>query len=152
MLDPTDQRILQALIEDSRISLKSLAQLAELSSPAVAERVRRLEKSGVVRAFTVDLDPQALGFTLKAIVRIKPFAGKMHILEKLLQSIPEVCECDKVTGDDCYVARLCVSSIEHLEEILDRIGDKAETNTSIVKSQPVKRRSPPLTVKSRAKE
>src|SRR5579871_3937765 len=144
MLDDTDQRILEALIEDSRISLKSLAQLAGLSSPAVAERLRRLEKSGVIRSFTVDVDPQALGYTLKAIVRIKPLAGKMHILEKLLQSTPEICECDKVTGDDCYVARLCVRSIEHLEEILDRIGDKAETNTSIVKSQPVRRRTPPL--------
>jgi Lrp/AsnC family transcriptional regulator, leucine-responsive regulatory protein len=151
MLDETDQRILEALIEDSRISLKSLAELAGLSSPAVAERLRRLEKSGVIRSFTVDVDPQALGYTLKAIVRIKPFAGKMHILEKLLQSTPEICECDKVTGDDCYVARLCVRSIEHLEEILDRIGDKAETNTSIVKSQPVRRRTPPLKVKSSQK-
>lgn len=61
---------------------------AGLSSPAIAERLRRLEKSGVVRSFTVDVDPQALGYTLKAIVRIKPFPEKMHILEKLLQSTP----------------------------------------------------------------
>ena len=144
MLDDIDQRILEALLEDARISLKSLAELAGLSSPAVAERLRRLEKSGVIRSFTVDLDPRALGYTLQAIARIKPFAGKLHILEKLLQSIPEIYECDKVTGDDCYIARLCVRSIEHLEAILDRIADKAETNTSIVKSQPVRRRPPPL--------
>jgi Lrp/AsnC family transcriptional regulator, leucine-responsive regulatory protein len=148
MLDDIDRRILEALLEDARISLKSLAQLAGLSSPAVAERLRRLETSGVIRSFTVELDPKALGYTLQAIVRIKPFAGKLHILEKLLGSIPEIYECDKVTGDDCYIARLLVRSIEHLEKVLDRIGDKAETNTSIVKSQTVRRRPPPLETES----
>lgn len=139
-----DQRILEILIHDSRISLKELAREVGLSSPSVSERLKRLEERRVVRAFTVDIDPETLGYTLQAIVRIRPLPGKLHIVQKLIENIPEFCECDKVTGEDCYIARLFVRSIEQLDEILDRIADKAETNTAIVKSQPILRRPPPL--------
>lgn len=145
-MDPIDQLIVKMLIADSRISLKELAQRVGLSSPSTSERLRRLEERGVIRAFTVDLDPHALGYTLQAIARIRPLPGKLQIVLKLLQEIPEVCECDKVTGDDCYIARIVVRSIEDLDVILDRIADKAETSTAIVKSQPIRRRPPPLDV------
>ena len=144
MLDDMDQRILEVLLRDSRISFKELAQEVGLSSPSVAERLRRLEERGVIRAFTVEIDPQALGYQLQAIVRIRPMPGKLHIVHKLIQEIPEFCECDKVTGDDCYIARLFVRSIEQLDEILDRIAEKAETSTAIVKAQPIRRRPPPF--------
>nr|WP_123332815.1 Lrp/AsnC ligand binding domain-containing protein [Erwinia sp. JUb26] len=68
--------------------------------------------------------------------------GKLHEVQKLLEAIPERAECDKVTSDDCFIARLHLRSIEHLDFILDRITDKAETSSAIVKSQPVKRRLP----------
>lgn len=144
MLDDLDRRILEALLRDSRISLKELAQSVGLSSPSVTERMRKLEERGVIRAFTVDIDPQALGYALQAIVRIRPLPGKLHIVQKLIEDIPEFGECDKVTGDDCFIARLYVRSIDQLDTILDRIADKAETNTSIVKSKPIDRRPPPL--------
>ena len=143
-LDDMDQRILEILIRDSRISLKELAQEVGLSSPSVSERLKRLEERRVIRAFTVDIDPETLGYTLQAIVRIRPMPGKLHIVQKLIENIPEFCECDKVTGDDCFVARLFVRSIEQLDQILDRIADKAETSTAIVKAQPILRRPPPL--------
>jgi Lrp/AsnC family transcriptional regulator, leucine-responsive regulatory protein len=146
MLDDTDQSILRVLLRDSRISLKDLAQQVGLSSPGASERLRRLEERGVIRAFTVEIDPQALGYHLQAIVRIRPLPGNLHIVRKLIEEIPEFCECDKVTGDDCYIARLFLRSIEQLDGILDRIADKAETNTSIVKSQTIRRRSPPFVV------
>lgn len=144
MLDDVDQRILSVLLRDSRISLKDLARNVGLSSPSVSERLRRLEERGVIRAFTVEIDPQALGYPLQAIVRIRPLPGRSPVVRKLIEEIPEICECDKVTGDDCYVARLFVRSIEQLDQILDRIADKAETNTAIVKTQPIQRRPPPL--------
>ena len=144
MIDQIDQLILEALRRDARLSQKELAAAAGLSSPSVAERVRRLEERGVIRGFTVDIDPRALGYTLQAIVRVKPLPGKLHIVQQLLDSIPEFSECDRVTGDDCFVARLHVRSIEQLDQILDRIADKAETSTAIVKSQPIRRRPPPL--------
>lgn len=142
MLDTADRQLLAALLEDSRMSLKELAQAVGLSSPSVAERLRRLQERGVIRAFTVDIDPQALGYPFQAIVRIKPLPGKLHIVQKLIEENPDFSECDKVTGDDCFVARLFARSIEHLDEIVDSIADKAETSTAIVKSQPVRRRPP----------
>lgn len=146
-IDQADRKIIEALIRDARMSLKELAAAAGLSSPGVSERLRRLQEKGVIRGFTVDLDPKALGYSLQAIVRIRPLPGKLHIVRELIQEIPEFCECDKVTGEDCFVARLAVPSIELLDDILDKISDKAETSTSIVKSQPIQRRPPPLVVK-----
>jgi Lrp/AsnC family leucine-responsive transcriptional regulator len=143
-LDELDRRILEILVHDARISLKELASQVKLSSPSTSERLRRLEERGVIRAFTVDVDPRALGYELQAIVRIRPMPGKLAAVQKLLADIREFSECDKVTGDDCFIGRLHLRSIEQLDQILDRIADKAETSTSIVKSQPIKRRLPPL--------
>ena len=144
MLDIVDRHILEALLRDSRMSLKELGHQVGLSSPSISERLRRLQERGVIRAFTVEIDPQALGYQLQAIVRIRPLPGKLHIIRKLIEEIPEFCECDKVTGDDCFVARLFARSIEQLDEIVDRIANEAETNTAIVKSQPIRRRPPPF--------
>jgi len=143
-LDELDRRIVEILVHDARISLKELAQRVSLSSPSVSERLQRLEERGVIRSFTVDIDPRAMGYNLQAIVRIRPLPGKLHAVQKLIEEIPEFSECDKVTGEDCFIGRLHLRSIEQLDQILDRIIDKAETNTAIVKTQPVKRRLPPF--------
>ncbi|MBU9580891.1 Lrp/AsnC family transcriptional regulator [Ralstonia mannitolilytica] len=143
-IDDVDQRILDVLLTDSRISLKQLAEQVGLSAPSVSERLRRLEERGVIRQYTVDLDPKALGYPLQAIVRVRPMPGKLHIVQRLIEEIPQISECDKVTGEDCFIARLCVQSIDQLDQILDRVADHAETNTAIVKAQPVRRRAPPV--------
>jgi Lrp/AsnC family leucine-responsive transcriptional regulator len=144
MLDELDRKLLDILIKDSRTSLKDLAQQVGLSSPSVSERLRRLEERGVIRAFTIEIDPEALGYPLQAIVRVRPLPGKLHIVQQLIEEIPEFGECDKVTGDDCFVARLYVRSMGELDKLLDRIADKAETSTAIIKAQPIRRRPPPL--------
>ena len=146
-MDEIDQKILKILMRDARISQKQLAAKVGLSAPGVAERVRRLEERGVIRGFTIDIDPEALGYPLQAIVRIRPLPGKLHIVQQLISEIPEFGECDKVTGDDCFVARLYIRSMKELDGLLDQIVDKAETNTAIVKSKPVERRMPPLSPK-----
>ncbi|WP_288348830.1 Lrp/AsnC family transcriptional regulator [uncultured Thalassospira sp.] len=146
-MDEIDQKILKILMRDARISQKQLAAKVGLSAPGVAERVRRLEERGVIRGFTIDVDPEALGYPLQAIVRIRPLPGKLHIVQQLISEIPEFGECDKVTGDDCFVARLYIRSMKELDGLLDQIVDKAETNTAIVKSKPVERRMPPLSPK-----
>ncbi|MDN3719686.1 Lrp/AsnC family transcriptional regulator [Roseibium salinum] len=145
-MDDADRKIIEALISDARMSLKDLAAHAGLSSPGVSERIRRLQERGVIRGFSAEIDLRSLGYSLQAIVRIRPLPGKLHIVQQLIQEIPEFCECDKVTGEDCFIARLAVPSIDQLDGILDRIADKAETSTSIVKSQPIRRRLPPLVV------
>lgn len=143
-LDEVDRRIIQHLTADSRISLKQLAQRVGLSPPSTSERLRRLEDRAVITAFTIELSPQALGYALQAIVRIRPLPGQAAVVQALLAAIPEICECDKVTGEDCFIVRVHVKTITQLDEILERIADKAETNSAIVKSQPIPRRAPPL--------
>jgi len=144
MLDPIDRRIVEILAGNARISLKDLSNQVNLSSPSVAERLRRLEERGVIRSFTVDIDPRALGYSFQVLVRIRPLPGRLHLVQEQLRNIPEVCECDKVTGEDCFIARLVLRSIDQLDEILERIAEMAETNTAVVKSQPIPRRLPPL--------
>nr|WP_206117086.1 Lrp/AsnC family transcriptional regulator [Rhizobium laguerreae] len=143
-LDEIDQAILEALAGNARISLKELAQQVGLSSPSAAERLRRLEERGVIKAFTIDLDPAAVGYPLQAIVRVRPLPGQLHIVERIIQEIPEIIECDKVTGEDCFIARLVIRSMADLDGILDRVAERAETNTAMIKASPVKRRLPPL--------
>jgi len=143
-MDHTDQELLRLLSVDARMSLKSLSDEVGMSSPAVAERLQKLQENDVIRAFTLDLNAEAMGYPMVAIVRIRPLPGKLPAVERLLQEIPEVAECDRVTGDDCFVARVYLRSIQHLDEVLNRIIDKAQTSTSIVKSQVVKRRSAPF--------
>ncbi|AZD68055.1 transcriptional regulator, AsnC family [Pseudomonas chlororaphis] len=144
MIDEIDQALISALMEDSRRSLKALAQISGLSSPSVAERLRRLEERGVLKAYTVEVDPRLFGYQLQAIVRIRPLPGKLQEVERQILAIPEFTECDKVTGEDCFIARLHVRDMEQLDNLLDHLNSCAETNTAIVKKSPVKRRLPPM--------
>jgi len=144
MIDEIDQQLIVALTEDSRRSLKALAQISGLSSPSVAERLRKLEEKGVLKGYGVDVDPRAFGYQLQAIVRIRPLPGQLHEVERQIQATPQFTECDKVTGEDCFIARMHVRSMEQLDEILDHINIYALTNTAIVKKTTVKRRLPPM--------
>src|SRR3546814_18900210 len=83
MPDETDQILIAALMEDSRRSLKALSQISGLSSPSVAERLRRLEERGVLTAYPVTVDPKSFGYQLQAILRVRPMPGRMHAIERL---------------------------------------------------------------------
>lgn len=144
MLDKVDRQIVKALAANARVSLKDLSSEVKLSPPSVSERLHRLEDSGVIRSYTIDIDPRALGYQLQAIVRIRALPGKLRLVEEQLKAIAEISECDKITGEDCFIARVSVRTIEQLDGILDRIADKAETNTAIVKSHTIPHRLPPL--------
>ncbi|OZI43572.1 AsnC family transcriptional regulator [Bordetella genomosp. 5] len=144
ILDGIDRRLVQALTDHARTSVADLARQVGMSAPSVADRLRRLEESGVIRRYTVDIDPAALGYGLTAIVRIRPLPGQLQRVERLITEIESFIECDKVTGDDCFVARLVLRSISELDAILERVTEFAETNTAIVKTSPIARRLPPL--------
>ena len=143
-MDTVDRTLLAALQENARISTKDLASKVRLSAPATAERLRKLQEAGVIEAFTALLDTKALGYHIEAIVRIRPLPGKLHVVEALLRDMPQVAECDKVTGDDGFVARILCHSIEHLDELFETLGEKAETSSAIVKRKIVSRRQPAL--------
>lgn len=151
-LDATDRALLRLLAEDARMPVADLAREIGLSAPSTAERLRRLEAQGVIERYTVQVDPRALGYTLQAIVRVKPLPGQLHLVEDEIRRIPEFVECDKVTGDDCFICRLFLRTIEELDEILMKVGERAETSTAIVKATPVGRRLPPLATTEARKE
>ncbi|OZI25375.1 AsnC family transcriptional regulator [Bordetella genomosp. 7] len=144
VLDGIDRRLLEMLAANARVTTAQLARQVGMSPPSVADRVRRLEEAGILRGYTVDVDPVALGYTLTAIVRIRPLPGQLRKVEKLIAGIGQFVECDKVTGDDCFIARLLLQSISQLDAVLDRINECAQTNTAIVKATTVRRRLPPL--------
>jgi Lrp/AsnC family leucine-responsive transcriptional regulator len=143
-LDPTDRRILNELATDGRVSLAELGRRVSLSSPAVAERVQRLERAGVIRGYRAELDPRALGFPLQALVRIRPAARQLPKIPELAQQIPEVAECVRVTGEDCFVLTVYLRSMDELSGLLDRFLVYGETTTSIIAATPIPRRGPPI--------
>jgi Lrp/AsnC family transcriptional regulator, leucine-responsive regulatory protein len=142
--DETDIKVLSILDDRSRITMSELAREIGMSAPSVTERVRRLEQAGVIRGYSIDIDLNLLGFEITAIVRIKPRSGQLHIVEKFIQDEPRFISCDKVTGEDCFLARICLRSINELDAVLDPLHQRAETNTSIVTATPVSRRLPIL--------
>lgn len=143
-LDALDARLLAALVENGRIRVAELARAVGLSAPSVAERIRRLEEAGVIEGYTVKVNPGALGLPLAAWLRIRPIPGQMNRVAEILRSLPQVVECDRITGEDCFIARAHVSSVEALEALIDELISYAMTNTSIIQSSPVPRRLPPL--------
>jgi Lrp/AsnC family leucine-responsive transcriptional regulator len=137
VVDPTNRRLLVELQSDGRLSLAELGRRVGLSSPAVAERLQRLERDGVILGYHAQIDPRALGFALSAVIRVRPAPGQLHKLADVARDTPEVVECRRITGDDCYIALAHVRSVEHLEQVIDRFTPYGQTTTSIVQSAPV---------------
>jgi len=140
LLDPTNLRLLAELQADARLSLAELGRRVGLSSPAVAERIGRLERDGVIRGYRAEVDPRALGYALSAVIRIRPAPRQIAEVARRAQETPEVVECNRITGDDCFVMRAHVRDVDHLEEVIDRFTLFGQTTTSIVQSSPVPRR------------
>ena len=136
-LDTTDLRLLSELQDDARLSLAELGRRVGLSSPAVAERVARLETTGVITGYRATIDPRALGLALSVVLRIRPAPGQLKNVAELAQRTAEVVDCRRVTGEDCFVMTIHVRDVEHLEEVIDRFVVLGQTTTSIVQSAPV---------------
>jgi Lrp/AsnC family leucine-responsive transcriptional regulator len=115
-----------------------------LSSPAVAERVRRLERAGVITGYRAEIDPRMVGYPMTAIIRIKPAPGRLQRIPEVAAELSQVSECHRITGEDCFYLKVYLRSIEELSGLLDRFLDYGETTTSIVNASPIPRRDPPL--------
>ena len=143
-IDAVDARILAALVDDARASVAVLARLVGLSAPTVSERIARLEDAGVIEGYTLTISPKALGLPIAAWLRIRPIPGQLQKVAEILRELPEIVECDRITGEDCFIARAHVASIDALEKLIDQVIPYATTNTSIIQSSPIKRRLPPI--------
>jgi Lrp/AsnC family leucine-responsive transcriptional regulator len=146
LLDEINLRLLDELQADARLSLAELGRRVGLSSPAVAERLARLEQEEVILGYHARLNPRALGFSLSAVVRIRPAPRQLHKVAELAQRTPEIVDCRRITGEDCYIMTAHVRSVEHLEEVIDRFAVYGQTTTSIVQSAPVPERGVTLDV------
>jgi Lrp/AsnC family transcriptional regulator, leucine-responsive regulatory protein len=145
-LDDTNRRLLVELQQDARLTLAELGRRVGLSSPAVAERLQRLERDGVIRGYHADVDPRALGLSLTAVIRIRPSPGQLQNVAELAQETAEVVECTRITGEDCFIMRAHLRDVGHLEEVIDRFVVLGQTTTSIAQSSPVALRAVSLDV------
>ena len=134
----------------SRLMLASaslnLGRRIGLSAPAVAERLQRLQSDGVILGYHARIDPHALGLAIAAVIRVRPLPRRLQEVAETARNSPEVVDCRRITGDDCYVMTAHVRSVEHLEELIDRFNVDGQTVTSIVQSSPVPPRGLPLDV------
>lgn len=144
LLDQRNVELLRLLQADPRMNLSALARRVGMSAPAVRERIARLEEAGVIRGYRLEIDPRALGFPITAMVRIRPMPGKLPKIVELAQAMPQISECHRITGEDCFIIKLHLRSLDELDAILDRFLAFGQTTTSLMQSSPVPPRPLPL--------
>lgn len=144
LLDARNVELLRLLDGDPRASVSELARRIGMSAPAVKERLTRLEEAGVIVGYRLELSAKALGWPITAFIRVRPMAGQLPRIIALAESIPQVAECHRITGEDCFILKVHLDALENLDQILDRFLAHGQTTTSIVQSTPVPPRSPPL--------
>jgi Lrp/AsnC family leucine-responsive transcriptional regulator len=144
VLDELNLRLLKELAADPRLRTTELARRLGVSAPTVRERVTRLEESGVIRGYRLDIDPAALGLPIAAWVRLRPGPGQIPRIIELAQRTPEVVECHRISGEDCFLIRVQVAAIAGLEEVLDKFLTHGQTTSSFIVSTPIEPRSAPL--------
>ncbi len=132
-LDETDWHLIEALQVDARQSFTALGQAVGLSRPAVAERVRRLEELGVITGYRATIDLSRVGYAITAFTRIRTNSREDSAkVSAILADMPEVQECFRGTGDDCFVVKVAVESVAHLDALLEQLRDYGHSTTSVV--------------------
>jgi Lrp/AsnC family leucine-responsive transcriptional regulator len=140
LIDQTNLRLIDELQSDARVSLAELGRRVGLSAPAVAERLARLEDDGTIRGYRAEVDPRALGYSLSVVIRVRPAPRELKKVADLAVRTPEIVECHRITGEDCYFMKAHVRDVTHMEEVIDVFAVYGQTTTSIVQSSPVPRR------------
>lgn len=143
-IDETNRRLLLGLQANPRVSMSELGRSVGMSSPAVTERVRRMEEAGIITGYRLEVDPAALGLPLTAYVRVRPNPGQLGRIAALAADIPEISECHRITGDDCFLLKVHLPAMDQLDRVLDRLLQHGTTTTSMVQSSPVPPRGLPI--------
>lgn len=144
VLDSTNLRLLAELQRDPRLSMAELGRRIGMSAPAVTERVRRLEDTGVIRGYRLDVNPSALGLPITVYIRVRPDPGQLPRIAEIARHTHEVVECHRITGEDCFILKAHIPAMDQLDRLLDRLLLYGATTTSIVQSSPVLPRPLPL--------
>ena len=140
-MDITDHKIIEILQTDGRVSMKDLGKIVGLTSPAVSERVKRLEESGVITGYKAIINPDALGRFIKAFIHIALPSDKYDIFIEAANKDPRIVECHHITGDDCSVIKVIVKDMYELESVIDSIKALGSTKTSVILSSPIQNKS-----------
>jgi Lrp/AsnC family leucine-responsive transcriptional regulator len=137
LLDEVGHQILSNLQQDARISYAELGRRVGLSPAATAERMRRLEEAGIIRGYRVDIDREALGFQVLAIVRLSCDGPKYRPFLKAVKTMDLIAECHHVAGGDAFILKVMAGSVADLEQLVERLLEYGVPTTSIVFSSPV---------------
>lgn len=137
LVDQTAWRLLRELQADARLSFSALGRRVGMSTPAVAERVRRLEETGAITGYQATVDRARLGRPLGSFLRLTTSATSYQRVIALCASLEAVIECHHITGEDCFLIRLAVTSVAELEDVISRFRRFGTAHTSIVLSSPV---------------
>jgi len=144
LLDEINRRLLAELSREPRMAMSALARSVKMSAPAVTERVQRLERAGVITGYRLEVEPAALGLPVTAFARIRPAAGQLSKVAELARSLPQITECHRITGEDCFLIKVHAPAVQELETLLDQFLIYGQTVTSIVVSTPVPPRPLPV--------
>ena len=140
LLDQTGKKLLSALQENARFSFAELGRRIGLSPAATAERLRRLEEAGVIKGYRVEIDREALGLPILAIVRLSCDGAMYRPFLKAVQTLDSVVECHHVAGSDAFILKVVSPSVEQLERLVEKLLNFGVPTTSIVFSSPVAER------------
>jgi Lrp/AsnC family leucine-responsive transcriptional regulator len=141
LLDEIGRNLLSALQEDARLSYAELGRRIGLSPAATAERLRRLEEAGIITGYRVEIDREALGLPVLAIVRMSCDGAKYRPFLKAVAGMERVMECHHVAGSDAFILKVVAASVEELGRVVEKLLDFGVPTTSIVFSSPVVRRA-----------
>lgn len=144
LLDKINVRILEQLAGNPRLPMTEIARRVRMSAPSVTERVQKMEEAGIIAGYRMEVNPKALGLPVAAYVRIRPLPGQLPKVAEVAQRTPQVVECHRITGEDCFLLKVHVAEVDQLEKLLDKFTLFGNTTTSIVQSSPVPLRSLPL--------
>jgi Lrp/AsnC family transcriptional regulator, leucine-responsive regulatory protein len=137
VLDEIGWKILIELQKNARLTFAEVGRRIGLSTPAVVERVRKLEDEGVILGYRTIVDASKIGLPILAFVRISVVGDFLNKIILVAQQLPEVLECHRVTGSDSFILKVTAASIEHLESVIDQLTPYVATTTSIVLSSAV---------------
>jgi len=141
-MDKYDRMLLGALLDNGRATFAQLARQVNLSAPAVAERVAKLEASGVITGYAAKVDLEKIGLPIQCVIELRLAShGNQQAYDELAR-IPELTECHRVTGDPCVIMQAAVGSMAELEALINRVSQLGFSKTSIILSSAVERRVP----------
>jgi Lrp/AsnC family leucine-responsive transcriptional regulator len=146
LLDEIGRNMLSLLQENARLSYAEIGRRIGLSPAATAERLKRMEDAGIITGYRVDLDREALGLPILAIIRMSCDGAKYRPFLKAVKGLQNVVECHHVAGGDAFILKVVAPSVEELERLVEKLLDYGVPTTSVVFSSPVARRSLPAPV------